>query len=73
MCSRGIRGDAEEVGVQVLDQLAAADTQLKPGQAAELAKLALAGIPELTWYLTPVAIQGAQVEPIHADLVAAAE
>lgn len=39
-------GAAEEVGVQVLDQLAAANTQLKPGQAAELAKLALAGIPE---------------------------
>jgi hypothetical protein len=39
-------GAAEEVGVQVLDQLSAADTQLRPGQAAELAKLALAGIPE---------------------------
>ena len=36
----------EEVVVQVLDQLAAADTQLEPGQAAELANLTLAGIPE---------------------------
>ena len=37
---------AEEVGLQVLDQLAAADIRLRSDQAAELANLALTGIPE---------------------------
>jgi hypothetical protein len=37
---------AEEVGLQVLDQLGAADTQLTHDQASELTKLALTGIPE---------------------------
>jgi hypothetical protein len=37
---------AEEVGLQILDQLAGADTRLGPDEVAELAKLALSGIPE---------------------------
>jgi hypothetical protein len=37
---------AEEVGLQILDQLAGADARLDPGQAAELANVALTGIPE---------------------------
>ena len=37
---------AEEVGLQVLDQLAAAGTQLTPAQTGALEKLALTGIPE---------------------------
>ena len=39
-------GAAEEVGLQILDQLAGADTRLEADQAAEFAALALAGIPE---------------------------